>query len=165
MLVQARAGPCLLVTLFFLSAPAADRFFFFFFWRFRRFHQPCCCLGWRHLPSWSLAPCEANDALCTGSSWLAIHGSNHASNEIYLIRLKRKDDYTKGAMLKFFCEALERHPDLQAVLKEVTDRQGRCCCRRRRRGGGCLCMPCHATPRPLVAKFWRTGVVHAVSLV
>lgn len=31
MLVQARAGPCLLVTLFFLSAPAADRFFFFFF--------------------------------------------------------------------------------------------------------------------------------------
>lgn len=35
------------------------------------------------------------------------------------IRLKREDDLTKGAMLKFFCEALERHPDLSLFLTQV----------------------------------------------
>lgn len=37
----------------------------------------------------------------------------------WLIRVKREDDYTKGIMLKFACEVMERHPELYVVLKKV----------------------------------------------
>ncbi|CAN0285914.1 unnamed protein product, partial [Ectocarpus fasciculatus] len=71
---------------------------------------------------------QAMITLLTGSQVEKAHLAQHLPALFKLLfkldRLRRENDHTKGVLLEFICDAMERHPELYACLKDDTIVQG-----------------------------------------
>ncbi|CAM9858029.1 unnamed protein product, partial [Ectocarpus sp. 12 AP-2014] len=84
--------------------------------------------GKTHQPMQFVEMIQAMITLLTGSQLEKAHLAEHLPAIFKLLfkldRLRRENDHTKGVLLEFICDAMERHPELYVCLKDETIVQG-----------------------------------------